>query len=328
MYNDDRKKSFIDSYTNSQKTTSLIVQIFTWFEPYESEWGSDLSQQSSVTLQPVVDRISGLRSKSVELVLIILKEYVKWCARNGYQVSNGIYDVKVSAIDKIREQMVASPLHLKTILDSHFRPSDTETVDITYRVFLWMAFAGLSDREAIRVSSGDVDLENLRINFEGRSYEIYKECRLDFEKACNLKYFNYEHPDYETIQRDRVEGDLIMRGIRSHVIEIKTIRPVINKKLRKHIWENGQDKNKSKNDSQEDKLSYKRIYLSGIFYRAYEQEMAGLPVRFSEAVAIEMQRKESQGRYTLSKTRTLTTIANAIEREYISDYARWKCAFV
>lgn len=320
MYNEEQKRAFINSHTNSDKTTAKIIQIFSWFEPYEEEWGLDLSLQSAENLQPVVNELTGVRSKSTELILIILKEYVKWCGRNGYEVSKGIFEVRINTIDKIQNQMVASPLHLKAKLDEYFEPVDEETIDVTYRVFLWMAFAGLDDKDAIRVTKDCVDLKNLRINFDGHSYEIYKECIEDFKKACNLTDFLYKHPNYTT-RRDRAEGNLIMRGIRTPTVDLKTIRPIINKKF------GADDTEETSGGRQKSRISFKRIFLSGIFYRAYERERAGLPVDFSEFVAMSIEKKEKTKKYTVTKTRTLTTIANTIEREYLADYEKWKCAF-
>lgn len=320
MYNENQKRAFIEAHTNSDKTAAKIIQIFSWFEPHEEKWGMDLSQQSAENLQPVVNELTGVRSKSTELILIILKEYVKWCGRNGYDVSKGIFDVRIVTIDKIQNQMVASPLHLKSKLDEFFEPVEEETVDITYRVFLWMAFAGLEDKDAIRVTSDCVDLKNLRINFEGHSYEIYKECIEDFEKACTLTSFQYKHPNYTTY-RDRAEGNLVMRGIRTPTVDLKTIRPVINKRF------SVDDASNETSSRQKSRLSYRRIFLSGVFYRAYERERAGLPVDFSDFVALSIERKEKTKKYTVTKTRTLTTIANTLEREYLADYEKWKCAF-
>lgn len=323
MYNERVKREFLSSYTHKKSTTSFIIQIFNWFEPYENEWEMDLSQQTTEILQPVINDITGVREKSTELIIIILKEYVKWCGRNGYEISKGIFDVRINTIDKIQNQMVASPLHLRAILNdkkNNFDSLDKNTVDITYRVFLWMAFAGLEDKDAVRVTSDDVDLENLRINFEGYSYEIYKECKEDFEKACKLTVFNYEHPHYTTC-RERADGNVIMRGFRSPTVDLKTIRPIINKKFSEN------DEEQSDNKRQKSRISYKRIYLSGIFYRAYEQERAGLPIDFSNIIALEIDRKEKVKKYTTTKTRTLTTISNRMKREYLADYEKWKCAF-
>jgi hypothetical protein len=228
--------------------------------------------------------------------------------------------------------MVASPYHLATILnDYEFDPPEKETIDITYRVFLWMAFAGLTEKDAIKVTAKDVDLANFQIHFEGNDYELYKECKTDFEKACTLTEFMYYHPHYGVRPRKRVEGDTIMRGFLSSEIQPTTIRALINKRFdpMKYLTEEQRKQKGIDEDLREAKLSYKRIYLSGIFYREYERERIGLPVNFSTVVAKEMkQREKERGKsYTTTPTRTYVTIANKLEREYLTDYEKWKCAF-
>lgn len=326
MYNEIQKQAYIDSKADTTK--KFLLQIFNGFEPYEKKWNMDLSMQSTDILQPVVNELSGLRSKSTELLLIMLKDYVKWCGQNGYETSRGIYGVRIDSIEKVRNQMVSSPAHLatilckekvkddsgKVILERGFDDPEKETIDVTYRVFLWMAFAGLYDIEAIRVKSSDVDLENLKIDFEGHSYEIYKEAIVDFNKACNLNEFVYEHPHY-TIKRQRVDGSIIMRGVRSNKVDLMTLRPIINKKLN--------PKQKGDNTRLKTKISYNKIYLSGAFYRAFIRERMGIPVNFSDLVAKDMKNSD----YKITATRTLNTIANKLEREYLADYEKWKCAF-
>ena len=135
MFNEQQKNEFISSYTSSGKTASFAAQIFNWFEPCEEQNGADLSLLPVEVLQPVVNELTGVRTKSTELVLIILKEYVKWCGRNGYDVGNGIFNVRINSIDKIQEQMVASPLHLRSRLDEFFDEPEKETVDIVYREY-------------------------------------------------------------------------------------------------------------------------------------------------------------------------------------------------
>lgn len=328
MYNESQKMAFVNS-RNQPTTKKFVTQIFNWFEPYENKWGMDLALQSAEVLQPVVNELSGLRSKSTELLLIMLKEYVKWLKNNGYPYSRGIYGVQIDSIEKVRSQMISSPAHLVEVMKKvdtglkkkdgsaifrGFDSAELETVDIIYRVFLWMAFSGLYDAEAIQVKDSDVDLDKLVINFDGKKFKIYQEAKLDFEKACCLTDFNYIHPHYET-RRKRVDGNLIMRSMRSEEIDLMTIRPIVNKKLNPKTEG---DKSRLKS-----KLSYNKIYLSGVFYRMFEQERMGKKVDFAKLVARDMENTE----YTMSATRTRNTIANKLEREYKADYERWKCAF-
>lgn len=256
--------------------------------------------------------------------MIILREYVKWCGRNGYAVSNGIFEVRINSIEKIQNQMVSSPYHLSLKMKECFADTKEETIDITYRVFLWLAFAGLEDEEAIKVTSDCIDFKNLRINFNGHSYEMYKEGLADFEKACTLTTFLYQHPKY-TIRRNRAEGNIITRGFCSPKMDLNTIRPIINKRFA--MGDVAEKSVEGVKPRQKSHISYKKIWLSGVFYRAYEQERAGMPVDFSDLVARSIELKEQGKKYTVTKTRTLNTIANTFEKEYLTDYAKWKCAF-
>lgn len=324
MYNEKQKKEFISYYTKKNTTAQLTRQIFDSFEPYESTWQMDLSAQNAELLQPVINEITGLRSKSADPILIILREYVKWCKNNGLETSRGIFEVRLSFTDKIRRQMVASPLDLKIRLDYAFDVPEKETVDIVYRVFLWTAFAGMEDVDAIRLTANNIDLPKLRINFEGHSYELYKECILDFEKACNLIEFYYEHsePDY-VMWRNRAESDLILRGIRTPEVKLERLRAAVRQKLVSAPQPDDGDNDYRK----QSKLAYNRVYLSGLFYRMYERERAGIQPNFSAIVAQDMAKRRAIEEYTLTKTRTLTTIANTMERNYLLDYQKWKCAF-
>lgn len=338
MYNESQKMAFVDSKERSATTRKFLIQIFNGFEPYENKWGMDLSLQQAEVLQPVVSELSGLRGKSTEVILIMLKEYVKWLMHNNYPYDKGIYNVKTDSLDKVRNQMVSSPAHLsklmlkceveigtddkdnKIIVERGFDKPELETVDVTYRVFLWMAFMGLYDREAIDVRVSDVDLDNLVLVYKGKNYKIYQEAKLDFEKACKLTDFCYIHPNYTT-RRNRADGDLLMRGIKSSEVVMSTLRPIINRKL------NPQPKGKT--IKLKDKLSYRKIYLSGAFYRMFELERMGEEVDFSKLVAKDVLMKKETDRpdYTISATRTLNVITNKMERDYMTDYERWKCAF-
>ncbi len=319
MYNDDRKSAFIDSYTKSDNTKLKLQQLFTQLSVYEEELDKDLCEQSAQELQPFINGITGLRQRSSVTSVVYLREYVKWCRKNGYKTSNGISEVKFDCLERVRSQMVASPLHLKTVMDktspdskNGFDTPDKGTVDITYRVFLWMAFAGLQDRDAVLVTNSDVDFQSMCIRFDGKQYDIYRESIEDFRQACTLTSFLYEHPSY-TCYRDRAPGDIIMRGFRSSSVDVLTVRPYINKHF----------------DSRSvGKISYKSVYLSGIFYRAYEKERAGLSVSFQGLARERIERKAKTGSgYVTSKTSTLNSIANGLEKDYMTDYARWKCAF-
>ena len=196
MYNAELKSRFVKDYTKSINTANVATTVFEAFEPYETSWNADLCTRDREELQPAIDEILALRSRSQWMSLTILKEYVKWCIA--------------------------------------------------------------------------------------------------------------------MITRDRVSGDTLMRGIRA-VKKTATLRSILSKKSAKAI-EDGLT---------QQQLSFYRVWMSGLFYRMYDRERAGIPVDFSEAATDFV----ADRTYVLNGRIKLEHKQNRIEKNYMEEYQRWKLAF-
>lgn len=314
MYNEEQKKRFIRDYTGSLSTANVAATIFNETEKYEEFWGADLCTKGVEELQPVVNEITGLRNKSQWMSLTILKEYVKWClAMKVPGACDGMLHIEAVGLDKIKKQMVASPLHLQRYLDDIFDKEFEETIDNLYRCYFWMAYGGIDEEDTILVKTEDVDLSQMLIRYKTTSVPIYREAIPAFKNAVTLTSFLYKHPNYtKPIRRDRVPGETIMRGLKA-TTKTFTMRTTISKRNISAIEDGLTDL----------QLSFYRVRMSGLFYRTYEMERAGIPVTFSEAALRVMDGKT----YSLSGREKLIHKQNRIERDYFDDYQRWKLAF-
>lgn len=314
MYNEELKRKFIMDYTGSLKTANVASTLFQAIEKYETAWGADLCTKSADELQPVINEMVGLRSKSRWMTLTILKEYVKWCiAMKIPDACDGMLHIEAIGLDKVRHQMVSSPLHLQRFMDSIFDPEEEETIDNVYRCYFWMAYGGIDEKDTILIKEEDVDFSGMFIRYKTTSVPIYREAIPAFRNAVMLNSFVYKHPNYsKDIRRNRVPGDTIMRGIKA-VTKTFTIRATLSKRNIKAI-EDG------KTNLQ---LSFYRVRMSGLFYRVYEMERAGITPNFSEAALRVMDGKT----YSLKGREKLKHKQNRIEKDYMEDYERWKLAF-
>lgn len=314
MFNEEQKARFIRSYTSSINTANVATNVFNAFENYESEWDADLCTRTADELQPAIDEILGLRSKSRWMTLSILKEYAKWCMMMKIPgACDGMLHIEASGIDKVRRQMVSSPLHLQMYLDKVFVDESAETIDNIYRCYFWMAFGGISEEDTLSIKNSDVDLERMLIRYNNTSAPIYREALPAFKNAMQLQSFVYLHPNYsESIRRDRVAGEELMRGVKA-TTKTMTIRSFLSHRSAEAI----------KAGKTEQQLSFHRVWLSGLFYRIYERERAGVPVDFSEAAASFMEGRT----YALCGREKIEHKRNRIERDYMEDYQRWKLAF-
>ncbi len=319
MYNEKRKSDFIGFYTGSLKTKQVAATIFNAMEKYEVAWGADLCTRSEEELQPAVDEIVGIRTRSKWMTLIILKEYVKWClAMRVPGACDGMLRITTVGLDKMKRQMVSGPLHLQKFLDDIFTPESDETVDNLYRCYFWMAFGGVDEEDSIQIKSDQVDFGRMVIRHKGEEFPIYREAVPAFRNAVELTSFLHRHtePVYE-VRLDRVQGDTILRSVRSQV-RVKSIRIAILKRINAMQAQGATIQ----------KLSYDRLRLSGLFYRAYERERLGETIDFRDEVDRRMQKRIDGGKsYAFDERGGETSFKNRKNSSYLEDYLRWKAAF-
>lgn len=313
MYNQEQKSKFIMSLTKSVNMAKNAETLFNAIEPFEESAQKDICTFSVDELQSVVDAVFALRINGKWGHQIILQKYTKWCMACGVDGANdSIQHINLLNLDKVRKQMISGPTHLQRYLDAVYDPEKEGTMDNLYRCFFWMAFCGIDDETALTVKSDAVDLQSMTIKVGEDEIPLYRESILAFKNAVALTEFTYKHPNYKEIKRDRIAGDELMRGIKA-MPRIKPFRVRVSRTLMAAY----------KAGLTTELLSYERVKLSGLFYRVYEQERAGIPPDFSEAAANSMLDKE----YTLQNGKTLKSIQNQKAREYMEDYQRWKLAF-
>ena len=316
MYNAELKKNFIREQITSISTALVCETIFNAIAPVEEEWGADLCTKSKEELQPVIDRIVGLRVRSKWMRLIILKDYVRWCiGRNVPGACDGMLNITDVGLEKVREQTVSSPKHLQNYLDAICEPEGKGGTDNIYRCFYWLAYAGVEEKDILDIKCSDVDFRNMVVNYPQKNtvVQMYPESLQAFHNCVELEQFLFNHPNYtKTVWKDRVAGDTLVRGFRA-LPTVSSIRTELSRRSR------------GKSDKTPLKLSYFRVWMSGLFYRAYEEELCGRTPDFNPIVIQQMEGKTyelGQGRRTLgAKQRQLV-------KDYEEDYQRWKLAWI
>ena len=346
-YDDGAKEQFIHWYSKLQNSREHVRKVLKKMEPFEIAWGMDYSLQDVPQLEHAVNEVIGTRIQSAENTLIILRDYVKWREHNLYPVSDSIYWIKLDIVRQMRENMVGSPKHLKNVLKYVFDDPRQHTSDCIYRAFLWLGYMGVDSSDTIRITTDDVDMDNMVISCGNESFKIYEESKQDFLSAVTLTEFedNKHRKDGIVLHRviKRKDGNEILRGmINSRRQELSedylnsTIRTVITKKFR--IASEKRDMalskaiesgcNPEKICSMHFNLTFKDVYLSGLFYRMYESEMRDGIVDFYPDAQRTMERKESRGmEYKESEHSGRQKMLARTVRDLSTNYTFWKEAF-
>jgi len=266
MYNEERKLQFIQE-EKAESTHETAKSIFNKFERTEELEDMDLCEFPYEVLQNVIDSKFAVYTKtSADSMIAVVKSYITWCKRKGYPVSDAINNIVTfdpSRKKSLKPLMVGSPEELRDLLDKAFDLPDEGTNDSIYRCFLWMAYSGLKNNEAIEVKSKDVDLLAMEIHYNGKHYPIYRQAVKDFKIARDSDKFRYKHPNYDesiSIYKDRVESEYLLRSP-------KSAKPTVNTAMwgvRDHALKANIE------------IRYSSIFMSGIYYRAFETDCRGM----------------------------------------------------
>ena len=307
MYNQDIKARFIwdnEEYIRyGSAAYNAYRRLFILSSELEEELGKDLAAFNSdeiAKFEKLVDE--NLKMPPMRYRASMLR-YLDWCHWHvDINASEGI-DHILEGLNEYKNTVVSGPIHLQVSLDKIFDAENRHTIDVIYRCFLWMAFAGVRNKHfANSVTVNDVDLDKRIFFYNGDAYPIYPQALEAFDLSQKSTAFVYEHPNY-TRSSDRINSDKLLRGIKADADSI-WIAEEIKKKSKIACKKNPEVK----------RLSYRSVLHSGIFYRQYEAEAAGMDVDFS---------------YLIKKTETLTggrlTIRRAaINADLKDEYYIWK----
>lgn len=318
MYNEDQKLDFImHKYRLDSSSARLAVATFETCAPFENEWGADICTKSAKDIEPVANKLVGMRSQSKWPRFNILKSYVQWCkAIDVPDVCDGIFHVKFDELSKLRIQMVRNPAHLQKYLDEIFEPECEDTVDNTYRCYYWMAYGGIDEEDVLKITVSDIDFNEKIIKYRDTAIEIYRQAWPAFDRAIHLTEFQWRgrtDKDGKNLTRKRAEGNVVVRGI-SGSPDKNVMRATLSRRA-KQCAEAG---------TTDMRLSYARVWMSGLFYRMYQEELATGIVDFSD---VARQVVNSKPHDLEADKETIEAKRRRVQKNYVNDYQRWKAAF-
>lgn len=314
MYNETLKIKYIKEFTEQISTRERLLVLFNSVESFEEKLGKDICEMSQEELAPIISSISALRGRTSGTRISSLKDYASWCLKNNvHGATDSLFHVETDKTAAMKTQTVKNPMHLQKYLDSICDPEDEETADNTVRCFYWLAYSGMDESDILKVTAMDVSLRKMVVQYNGEEYPIYRESIHAIRNCMELTEFRYKHPNYNDgtiVYKPRADGDTIMRGIKA-APSVTSLRSELSRRS-KRCLESGKTNMK---------LSYYRVWISGLFYRTHELELAGVPADFSVAAKKFMSGKT----YKLDSGRnTIGAVYRRVISDYTVDYQRWK----
>ena len=315
------KKEFLGYYYNhpyqrQPKERRQIGRALKWLEPYENKWGMDFCLQTDIEeLQAIVNQTS-VGAKIT--ILLVLRDYIKWSVNKKSEGASQVFlTLTTPAIESYKYSTISSPAQLQNHLSAIYRPESERTIDNTYRVFFWLAFSGLEEHDAYKVTTDDINLEKMRIEYNGLQLPIYKESYVAFKSCKEDRSFMYSNDNYVTteIDRPRATGNNLLRGFRvAPSLENRTMRVLTNRR-QQVAYEKGQIRRT---------VAYSRVWRSGIFYKEWVCERQGRPLSFTDTAAFIVE--NGTRAYKAGEVATMQVKYERILRDLTREYKLWKVA--
>ena len=330
MYNELLKQEFIDQFDGNESKQQNLLWLFNATESFEKIWKADICTRGGEDLQKIADHLFGFRNAAMGSRRRLLKEYLNWCVDKGVPgAKNDIGSVNMASTEKMRARTVSSPMHLQMYLNALFLDEKLLTRDNAVRAYCWLAYMGMPEEEILEVRCDEVNIENRIVTHNGAEYRIYPEAVPCLRNCKELDHFVCIHPLYpdKTSVRKRASGDLLLR-VTAPEVSCKVFRHDMSVASRKLADKKG-DSAKTKeerliNRAETLRLTYYRIWISGLFYRAYLAEGFNVEPDFTEAAV----RFAASERITYSgKNYNKDTVVRKEKNNYLKDYMIWKKAY-
>ena len=255
-----------------------------------------------------INGMFGVRAQSGLSKVAMLRMYVQWCLDNGVpDACPDLLALKKSGVAGVDTQTVRDPDDLQDFLDTILDDENMYTSDCLVRLYLWLAFAGVDESELPELTVKDVDSKSGAVYSKTELYHI------EFQGIRALKTCmkpTFQKVGKNTISpRARVSGDKLLRGIRADV-NVQQLRNVLVRKNKAAFDNHKTDK----------RLSYFRVWISGVFYRMYAWEKQGNVPDFAMVAMRHMARTEYSEMSHNDRQRKF----NQLRKNYLIDYERWK----
>ncbi len=280
VFNAETKQRWLNDYESSHSlgnTLLTIRSLLMKLAPYEYEKGEDFCRwDDSEFINSVICKITPTTSNSRRRQLSILRGYVRWCLDHHIPgTSSAVFSAseKEDAPDNIGRRSVTNPKQLAAFLDNVFGTETRLCEDLLRKCYAWLAFSGIPHGKASDVRKGDVYLDKMEIVYKNASYRLYYESLDVIRVARNAtEYERYVGTHWSSFPRTK--GYEILRGMSPEITQEYRevlLRSGFANRVRAALQEGRTNK----------RLTYMDIYRSGVFYRMYEDEVAGFPVDFA-----------------------------------------------
>jgi len=187
MFNEPQKREYIEfEVTNEQ----ALDRYFRRIAPKEKEYSKDIVDMK---LDEALDTLMSLgirREESRGHLLSLLKGYANWAFSKGKTKNKNVIGVltpaSIGTDDAVKESMIASPEHLKEILETGLDYVDYESKSNMSELLLRLLFEGITLEEIQALKKTDIDEHNRIKTIHGKEFTVSEDLAGLWKKCTKI----------------------------------------------------------------------------------------------------------------------------------------------
>ena len=209
MYNEERKKRFIQYKTENAKYDNYFIKgVLSKMEPFEEDLNKDACNFTTAEIENAYKTLNFVSSNSISMFNSVNSSYTSWCFLNGYvfDVQNHYGEFTVARLGELINKYIrdAKIVDREKVLNWCWQLPNASD-----KFLLLGLFEGIGGRDYINFT----DLVKSDINIDDCTIDLADRGKVKFSKElCYLGLDAAEEQDYYTLKSN---GERIVKMIRS-----------------------------------------------------------------------------------------------------------------
>lgn len=276
MYNKDRKLQFIqDNFGLEGMTDTYIkyyIKIFNQLGKAEHEYNTDMFDFGITDFINLFEYFKW-GSNSISNKKSLIKSYLNWGFDNKLISIDVIRNLERVNNDSISKRDVFEQYYfkdfdsLKQALDkkvSDLKLVDNEQLDIA-KIAVYLAWFGIKSEEICEIKKEDINEKHSQIYVSSRNLyiDIPKDIMFEIVSYRDSSGYMTNFKNNNNVFSGYADSLILMRSIQHAKLEYTYLSTKISKYF---------GNNDSIDDGTDKIITYQKVYLSGLFYRAHEYE--------------------------------------------------------
>ncbi|MBR0596952.1 hypothetical protein [Sinanaerobacter chloroacetimidivorans] len=271
MYREHQKNEYLNHILdNGEKYISNMRSLFQSLQEIEESTGKDFCEFTQAEAKKALASISSRKKATNAWSITALRDYINWCILNSKTPLNeNVLDrVRISQVDNsmaLKQETVPNIEYLIRILEEGLPEINEDlSMNTIYKAYSLLLFFGFSEQEIVSMTKQEAEKWlNGSLHYGNKIIPLHPVLKKYLDKILDYDEIVWIKGKGVVCYKKLIGGNQLIGAVYNLEGRISNFRNVLSKLNRSYAAETGKSI----------KLSVRRIFESGIYYRLLQKEL-------------------------------------------------------